>query len=131
MSHDYEPAHYYVAVAGTIVAGPLPEDAAEEERIRSERHVEPGETVELVPATRADLDRARITYQPTVFTDRRDLDKAIARHGGLIAAVEAGITADQMPPGDGALRAAWKRLEATLKPFCAVEDEVNQLLNQV
>lgn len=61
--YDYEPTHYFVAVAGTIVAGPMEWDKADAERAQSEEYAEPGESVELVTATRADLDAAGIAYR--------------------------------------------------------------------
>lgn len=60
---DDEPTHYFVAVAGTIVAGPMEWDKADAERAQSEEYAEPGESVELVTATRADLDAAGIAYR--------------------------------------------------------------------
>lgn len=132
--YNYEPTHYLTVVAGTIVSEAKPWDLADADRGESEEHAEPGETVELIEASRADMDRsgkrAGVDYQITRYRDRKDLDAQIVREGGLVGALEAGIVAAHMPDGDEALRTAWERLESTYKPYADAEDTVNQILNE-
>ena len=66
--YDYEPTHYFVAVEGTFVSEPKPWAEADRDRAESEDRAEDGETVELVQASRGDMDRAGLDYTVTSAT---------------------------------------------------------------
>ena len=61
-NYDYEPAHYYVAVNGTIVSDPMPYEQAAMDLAETEDCAEDGETVELIQASRGDMDRQELGY---------------------------------------------------------------------
>lgn len=46
------------------------------------------------------------------FAARSELEGFVFSHDGLIGALSAGVTADDMPEGDEELRDAWRSLDA-------------------
>ena len=62
------------------------------------------------------------------FKDRHDLAAKVSWEGGLMEALDYGITTDMMPEGDAELTEAWAKLEASFRETSKLADAVEELL---
>ena len=63
------------------------------------------------------------------FPDRENLAAKIEWEGGLMEALDYGITTEMMPEGDAELAEAWTKLEASFKETSKLADVVQDLLD--
>ena len=62
------------------------------------------------------------------FKDRHDLAAKISWEGGLMEALDYGITTEMMPEGDAELTEAWTKLEVSFRETAKLADAVRKLL---
>ena len=62
------------------------------------------------------------------FVSRAALAGKIEWEGGLMEALDYGITTEMMPEGDAELTEAWAKLEAAFKETSKLADAVEKLL---
>lgn len=67
----------------------------------------------------------------TPFKSRAALRNKILYEGGILAALEWGITAKDMPEDDLELRHAWTRLEKAYELGKLLRDDVEKLIGPV
>jgi hypothetical protein len=63
------------------------------------------------------------------FPDRENLAAKIEWEGGLMEALDYGITTEMMPEGDEELFVAWEKLEASFRETSKLADAVQDLLD--
>lgn len=66
--------------------------------------------------------------QPDRFESRAALAGKIEWEGGLMEALDYGITTEMMPEGDTELTEAWSKLEASFKETAKLAEVVTKLL---
>ena len=64
------------------------------------------------------------------FKDRQELWDKIDWEGGVLEAVEYGITVDWLPDGDSEIREAWQVLVDVYKSLRPALNKVNSLLEE-
>ncbi len=62
------------------------------------------------------------------FTSREDLAAKIEWEGGILEAVDYGITTEMMPEGDAELTEAWNKLATAYHEMAPFADAVEKLL---
>ena len=62
------------------------------------------------------------------FEDREALAAKVSWEGGILEALDYGITTEYMPEGDAELTEAWAKLEASFRETAKLADVVENLL---
>jgi len=62
------------------------------------------------------------------FESREDLAAKIEWEGGLMEALDYGITTEMMPEGDTELTEAWSKLEASFRETSKLADAMSAML---
>lgn len=63
------------------------------------------------------------------FEDREALAAKIEWEGGVLEALDYGITTEMMPEGDTELAGAWAKLEAAWKQLSPLADAIRKMLD--